>query len=60
MKSKNKPSKRTIRLVLNEVETLGLPDGAHWVMVHERLGLEYGEVFPLMSADPEYFDLVEK
>lgn len=50
-----KPSKARVRQVINEVDDLDLPDGAHWALIHDRLGLEYGEVFDIMAEDPEYF-----
>lgn len=53
------PSKERIKDVLDEVEALDLADGAHWALVHERLGLSYGDVFPLMAKDPEFFGLKE-
>ena len=28
-----------------------LPDGAYWAMVHDILGVEYGEVFPILAED---------
>jgi hypothetical protein len=48
-------TKETVRDIIEEVDALGLPDGAHWMMVHERLGLEYGDVFDWIAADPEFF-----
>jgi len=45
-----------VRSVINEVEALDLPDGAHWAMIHERLGLEYGDVFDYIAEDPKFFD----
>lgn len=51
-----RPSKERVRSVINEVEALDLPDGAHWAMIHERLGLEYGDVFDYIAEDPKFFD----
>jgi len=50
-------SKEAVKVVLDETEALGLSDGAHWAMVHERLGLPYGDVFSIMARDPEFFGL---
>ena len=52
-------TKEQIREVMNEVEDLGLPDGAYWCLVHERLGLDYGEVFDVIAEDPDFFMEVE-
>jgi hypothetical protein len=41
--------------VMDEVDALDLPDGAQWSLVHERLGLVYGEVFDIIAAHPEFF-----
>lgn len=51
-----RPSKEEVRDVMKEVEELDLPDGAHWAMIHDRLGLEYGDVFDYIAEDPEFFD----
>lgn len=51
-----KVSKEQVKEVLEEVEELDLPDGAYWALVHERLGLEYGDVFDIIASDPTYFE----
>lgn len=38
-----------------EVDDLDLPDGAHWALIHDRLGLEYGDVFDYIGEDPDFF-----
>lgn len=48
MKQK-KPTKERVEEVIQEVEDLDLPDGAHWALIHDKLGLEYGDVFDLME-----------
>lgn len=53
------PTKEEIRQVMNEVEDDDLPDGAYWALVHERLGLDYGDVFDVIAEDPEFFMEVE-
>lgn len=55
MKRKRKPTKEEVKAVMDDVAALDLPDGAHWEMIHERLGLEYGDVFDYISADPKFF-----
>lgn len=55
-----KPSKERVKEVMDEVDDLDLPDGAHWAMVHERLGLEYGDVFDYIAADPAFFGVNEE
>lgn len=51
-----RPSKEQVREVMEEVEELDLPDGAHWALIHDRLGLEYGDVFDIIGSDPEFFN----
>jgi hypothetical protein len=51
-----RPTKEQVKAVMDEVEALDLPDGAHWAMIHERLGLEYGDVFDYITADPNFFN----
>lgn len=55
-RKKHKPTKQEVKAAIDEVEALDLPDGAHWAMIHERLGLEYGDVFDYISADPKFFN----
>lgn len=43
------PTKEMIQQVLDEVDSYDLPDGAHWMMCHQKLNLEYGDLFPLME-----------
>lgn len=51
----SKVEKEDVRRVMAEVDALDLPDGAHWALVHERLDLEYGDVFEIIASDPEFF-----
>jgi hypothetical protein len=51
----NRPTKDRVRDVIEEVNELDLPEGAHWMMIHERLGLNYGDVFDYIAADPEFY-----
>lgn len=56
MKSPRKrPTKEQVRAVIEEVDALDLPDGAHWAMIHDKLNLDYGDVFEYISDDPAYF-----
>ena len=41
--------------MMDEIDELDLPDGAHWALIHDRLGLEYGDVFEYIAEDPEFF-----
>ncbi|MBR1187280.1 hypothetical protein [Bradyrhizobium sp. AUGA SZCCT0160] len=52
-------TKEELKRVMEEVDELNLPDGAHWALVHERLGLEYGEVFEIIAGDPVFFGAIE-
>lgn len=52
-----RPTKERIKEVMDEVDELDLPDGAHWMLIHEKLGLEYGDLFPMLEDDPEYFGI---
>ncbi len=54
-----RPSKHEVRETMADVDALDLPDGAFWAMVHDRLGLEYGDVFEFISEDPEFFNATE-
>lgn len=51
-----RPTKEQVKAVMDDVDELDLPDGAHWALVHERLGLEYGDVFEYIANDPEFFN----
>lgn len=50
-----KPTKERVKEVMDEVDELGLPDGAHWQMIHDKLNLPYGDVFDYIAADPTFF-----
>lgn len=43
-----KPTKEEVQTALDIATDADLPDGAYWAMVHDQLGLEYGDVFPLI------------
>jgi hypothetical protein len=53
-------TKEEVKRVMDEVDELDLPDGAHWAMVHERLGLEYGDVFDIIAAHQTFFGVTEQ
>lgn len=48
-------TKEDVRRVMADVDALDLADGAHWALVHEMLGLEYGDVFDIIGTDPAFF-----
>ena len=50
-----KPTKERVKEVIDEVEEMDLPDGAYWCLIHEKLELEYGDVFDYIAEDPGYF-----
>lgn len=52
-------TKHDVKRVMDEVDSLDLPDGAHWAMVHELLGLEYGDVFTIIGSDSAFFGATE-
>ena len=51
-----KLTKEEVKTVIDEVDDMDLPDGAHWLLIHEKLGLEYGDVFDYITADPAFFN----
>lgn len=53
-------TKEEVKQVMDEVDALDLPDGAHWALIHERLGLEYGDVFDVIADDPGFFGYGEE
>lgn len=55
-----KPSKKEVKEVIDDPALEEYGDGAYWGLVHERLGLEYGDVFDIITADPEYFGYSQK
>lgn len=50
-----KITKEMVKEVMDDVDALDLPDGAHWALIHERLGLEYGAVFDIITEHAEFF-----
>lgn len=55
-----KLSLQRIKDVYDEVDELNLPDGAHWAMVGERLGMEGYEVMEIMADNPKFFGLTKE
>jgi len=55
-----RPSKEEVLRVMKEVEALDLADGAHWMLIHEMLGLEYGVVFDMIGNDPWFFSYLDR
>ncbi len=53
--NKPHPAKETVKAVMDECDELDLSDSAYWHMVHDKLGLEYGDVFHMLQDDPDYF-----
>jgi len=51
-------TKEQVKQVMDEVDALDLSDGAHWALVHERLGLAYGKVFDIIAEHPEFFGVM--
>jgi len=54
------PTDKEIKAVMDDVEELDLPDGAHWCMIHDRLDLDYGDVFARITANPKFFGYTEE
>ena len=48
-------TKEDVRDAMATADSMDLPDGAYWFMVHDILDLEYGDVFDFIAADPEFF-----
>jgi hypothetical protein len=48
-----------LKRIMDEVDELDLPDGAHWGVVHDRMGMEYGDVFPILEGNLEFFNCRE-
>lgn len=43
-----KPSKQDVQDAIEFADD-SLPDGAYWMVIHDALGLDYGDLFPLME-----------
>ena len=50
------PNKHEIKVALEIASEANLPDGAYWQMVHDILHLEYGDVFPIIAEDPDFYN----
>lgn len=53
--SNTKPTKEDVLKVMHKVDAMNLPDGAHWMLIHEKLNLPYGDVFEYFEKDPAFF-----
>jgi hypothetical protein len=49
------PTRERVKRVMEEVDALGLSDGAYWAAVQRMLGLDEGEVFEIIAEDMTYF-----
>ncbi len=54
---KTRLTNERIKKVMEEVDALDLPDDLHWAIVHQRLGLDYGEVFEIIARDMTFFGI---
>ena len=50
------PNKHQVKVALEIASEANLPDGAYWQMVHDILELEYGDVFPIIAEDPDFYN----
>ena len=48
-------TKEDVRDAMETADGMNLPDGAYWLMVHDLLDLEYGDVFDFIAEDPDFF-----
>lgn len=55
-----KPTKEQVRDVMESPDLEDYGDGAYWALVHDILGLEYGDVFDYIANDPEFFGYEEE
>lgn len=51
--------KDRVRNTIACVEEEDLPDSAHWMKIHDLLNMDYGDVFPIMTSDPEFFGITK-
>ena len=51
----SRPTKQRVKEVMEEVEALDLPDGAHFCLIEEKLGLDPGDLSSYIAADPDFF-----
>ena len=49
------PTRERVKRVMEEVDAIGLSDGAYWAAVQRMLGLDEGEVFEIIAEDMTYF-----
>ena len=49
------PDRERVKAVVEEVCALNLPPDSFWEMVEERLGLEHGDAFHFIAADPVFY-----
>ena len=49
------PNKHEVKVALEIASEADLPDGAYWQMVHDILELEYGDVFPIIFEDLDFY-----
>ena len=43
------PSREACEAAMHLADAADLPDGAYWMMVHDLLGMEYGDLWPVLE-----------
>ena len=56
MGSEVKRDKYEILAALELADSMNLSDGAYWCYVHETLGMDYGDIFPILNADLDFYN----
>jgi len=51
----NRPTREQVAAAMEAAEAYDLEDGAYWQLVHDILGIEYGDVFEIIRRHQDHF-----
>ena len=48
-------TKERLKQVMDDVEDMDLPDGAHWALINQMMNFDYGDAESIIAEDPDFF-----
>ena len=47
--------KERLKKIMDTVEEMDLPDGAHWALINQMMNFDHGDAESIIADDPEFF-----
>ena len=48
-------TKERLKQVMDDVEDMDLPDGAHWALINQLMNFDHGDAESIIADDPDFF-----